>query len=175
MSGRVWVNCAPAYSLGVGEGRSDCGDCAQVRGVGGLCVTAGGCKQSSEQWSWAWDTWGAVGGEQQTHSHYLGWCFSEQCRMAWLHSCLNPGTCPQPQRCVCPDECPGAGQQIVCHGVAGFLSLRCGSCTVAARKGLLLGFPEDGCLIHRWFFTKLLSWCILNQCPSPHPRKVIFV
>lgn len=49
MAGTVWVSCALVCSLGLGEGRRDCGDCDQGGGVGGVCATAEGCKQSSEQ------------------------------------------------------------------------------------------------------------------------------
>lgn len=168
MSSRVWMSFALVCSLGLGEGRSDCGDCDQGGGVGGLCAAAEGCKQSSELWGWAWDTCGtvAVGGEQQNHQPLPGLILFRAvqdgmtvCKKYLLHALGHRDVLTQMSAL-------GLGTNCVPR-MAGFLSLSSGSCIVAARKGLLLGFPEDGCLIHRWLFTKLLSWCILNQCPSP--------
>lgn len=143
------------------------------RGLGGLCATAESCQWSSEEQGWARDTCRAVtvGEEEQRDiSHYLGRFPEQQCRMARLCSCLpawhspsNGGTC-SPSR-LCAWGRPG-------H--SGSYPSAVGAVLWQQKKGLLLGFPEDGCLTHRWLFTT--SKLMYSKTVSfPPPRKVTFV
>lgn len=109
------------------------------RGLGVLRGTAEGCELSPRQLQ----SCGRGEEQQRKVSRDLG-CSLNRSRQ-WHGYVCGAGTPPRGASCAHLAQSPAAGDS----WATAVPLPQLWSCIVAARKGLSLGFPEDGCLTHR--------------------------